>query len=188
MSKENINIQNTNQINYAGNVTIKVCDGKKVIRTIKQHNAGTELFFKILCLAVCGNQDMRSSMPRYLDLGMTQQEGSYESFLTSRKSLTSLHIETVAEAESINHISKFTALITPNDVLSDCSNINTLTIYNQASGRPDEGKLATVTLNPKLNLSTTSTYNYIIEWAMTFGNVEVTGNTDISPDEQEGDS
>lgn len=48
-------VNTNNTLSYSGEVTLKVCDGARVLSTKKFHNAGTKYLARFLCLCLSGN-------------------------------------------------------------------------------------------------------------------------------------
>lgn len=167
-----------NNIQYQGFVTIKILKGNKTIRTIKTHNAGTTLLFKVLSSVLCGNNES-VNMPKYFDLGSMESDGSsytFKSNLANRVALNSKVIENFTTIMEDNKTFKsaygasFTVLI-PSIQILEQKNIDTLRLYSLNYG--EESLLAQVELLNSLEVSYDKGYNYMIEWVMTFENAMI---------------
>lgn len=182
---------NTNNINgnlkYRGIVKISVLKGKKLIKTINHHNAGTTWLFQVLSSMLCGN-DERLNVPRYFDMGnltepTTVQPSIFESAIANRIVLSAKVIDNfqVSETNPDNTIffngsygAVFTALVPSLQLVSTKAEI--LRLYSTKQGG-DETLLAQVTLDNPLSLDYALGYNYMIEWLMTFENALTQSNT-----------
>lgn len=73
MNKKQINQKS---VGYEGNVTLKVCKGNKVIKTIKQNNSGVGRLFHGIALGLISgfvDDNLINYTPKYLGVGRTQQ-------------------------------------------------------------------------------------------------------------------
>ena len=164
-----------NNIQYQGFVTVKVLKGNKAIKTIKTHNAGTTLLFKVLSSVLCGNNES-VNMPRYFDFGNLINDGNsytFKSNLANRMALSAKVIENFTASAGNNSFTSaygasFTVLIPSIQIVAH-KDIDTLRLY--ASNYGEESLLAQVDLSEALEVSYDKGYNYMIEWVMTFENV-----------------
>lgn len=63
---------------YKGNVTIKKLIGNSVYKKDKIHNKGTEEFFRLILLAIAG-ENVSSSMPNYIHTFFKDTSGDFQS-------------------------------------------------------------------------------------------------------------
>ena len=128
---------NTNSaIKYIGRARLTLYRGNKVVRTIEHKNHGTAFLFKVLASALCGNNE-KLNMPRYFDLGSTDDRGIFTSRLTSRPALTAKTLS-ATDIGAENQIApgggaEFTAFI-PASAVVNTTNINTLRLLSSYTG------------------------------------------------------
>lgn len=169
-------ITNNDSIQYAGFVNIKEYRGNKLLRTYELHNAGTNWLFKVLALALVGS-DQRLNMPKFFDMGI--KEGDYfSSGLTARIGLTAEVIERfTTDSTLFGYSAKFTATI-PAASLTKSS----ASCYRLASKGDDAetNVLAEIQLDNAISYKKSLGYSYIVEWVMTFTNVQAEVENDSS--------
>ena len=123
-------------IKYIGRAKLTLYRGNKIVRTIEHRNHGTAWLFKVLASALCG-KDESLNMPRYFDLGTTDDRGIFTSCLASRPALTAKTLS-ANDIGAENQIApgggaQFTAFI-PASAVSDTTNINTLRLLSSYTG------------------------------------------------------
>lgn len=152
---------------YTGSVVAKVMSGKKVVRTIKQHNEGTVWLFQVLAAALIGN-DNRVNMPRFLDA--YKENGN--SALAYKVALTGKYISEIkAEDEVIGWKAVFRCMIPYSSVSSDAV-ISRLSLFsNQTDETGDSTKLATLDLVGDNKIKLSNNQNLLIEWSLSISNV-----------------
>lgn len=118
-------------------------------------------------------------MPRYFDLGSTDDRGIFTSRLTSRPALTAKTLS-ATDIGAENQIApgggaEFTAFI-PASAVVDTTNINTLRLLSSYTGT--DTLLAEIQLENDVDLGASNIYNIMLQWVMAFCNDEDAPNTD----------
>ena len=163
-------IKKTNTIKYSGNASIKILNGKKIVKSVKQHNAGTPWFFQVLASAVIGNNESRN-MPHYIDV-LQKRAGSdpieYDSLITNRIALTSKSFR----AQEGGWIAIMSAVIPYRSLKSTAAtqNIDRVDIYSGSTG---SNLLASVILTDGdvIEIAANTKNNIAVEWDMSFTNI-----------------
>lgn len=119
-------------------------------------------------------------MPRYFDLGTTDDRGIFTSCLASRPALTAKTLS-ANDIGAENQIApgggaQFTAFI-PASAVSDTTNINTLRLLSSYTGA--DTLLAEIQLENNVDLGASNIYNIMLEWIMAFCNDEDAPATEI---------
>ena len=79
--KKDINAKVSNNAGYQGNVTLRIKQGDRIVKTINTHNAGTQYFFYGIAYAISG-EIQGSYLPKYISAGTGTYSGSEEYALT----------------------------------------------------------------------------------------------------------
>jgi hypothetical protein len=127
MSEKQKKKQTNDSIGYVGNVEIKLVRGKKVVKTIKTHNAGKLDLFKFLANNLIGNFDLGGT-PRYIILGI----GSSDAVATqvSTNAIPYSSVSVVTGSEDVSAVFKF---LIPFSSLSLGAEVNIIRLYSQNS-------------------------------------------------------
>lgn len=124
--------QGNASIGYAGNVEIKLMRGKKVIKTIKNHNSGKLPLFSFLANSLIGQFD-NGGTPRYVILGFTAV-GDAEAEQVSSNAIpySNVSLETSSTEEDTSASAVFKFLI-PFSLVVTGLEVNVIRLYNQNS-------------------------------------------------------
>lgn len=179
-------MQIKDSLNYCGFATIKVKKGNKIIKKYSSHNSGTQYLFKLLANALCGNYQ-REYMPRYIDLGNIDENSKFTSSLIHRIPLNSTVVTENSgysielannNVYSIKFGALFSCLFNFSNLIPDGS-INAMQLHSNANG--NDTCLAQIQLADELSEDTlkfSSSYNFLVEWIMTFDNALISSQTD----------
>lgn len=174
MSKE-IKVNDTTQ-QIGGNVTIKVKQGKKTIKTVKVHNTATvDLLYEML-LSLSGNIDT-NKLPRYISVGTgssktTWNQTSLVAEITTTRTLltpnykgapsrnSSIINEGASNEETIGYSSVKYQGIIPYSILGITENIKEIGLFGTQTGN---SLLARIVLDGT-SISVDMGQSLIIEW------------------------
>jgi len=170
------NKKKNSNINYSGEVTVKILHGKKTVKTRKVHNNGTALLFNFLtrCLA---SQYEALFAPRYLRTFNVDNVAELEDFsnidFNNDMISDALPFATVDVAD--NHVD-FQFLIPNNLLKNSTTSINLLGLYSQdrfvTNSDNVKNPMAFVKLIDDDEISVASGENILIVWRLTLSNVE----------------
>jgi hypothetical protein len=156
--------QTNDSIGYVGNVEIKLVRGKKVIKTIKTHNAGKLPLFNFLANTLIGNFD-NGGTPRYIILGI----GSSDAVATqvSTNAIPYSNISLKAGSNDVSAIFKF---LIPFSSVSLGAQVNIIRLYSQNSFSWED-HIAYFKLPPEVpNIVSDGKSNILITWTMKITN------------------
>lgn len=168
MSKE-IKINDTTQ-QIGGNVTIKIKQGKKIIKTVKVHNTATvDLLYEML-LSLSGNID-ENKLPRYISVGTSgaktiwNQTSLFAEITTPRTLLTPNYkgapsrSSEVVNGEAVGYSSVKYQGIIPYSILGITENIKEIGLFGTQEGN---SLLARIVLSTGISVNLGQ--SLIIEW------------------------
>lgn len=170
-----------NAIRYSGFATLKKMRGKTVVQEYMFHNNGTNYLFQALASTLCG-YDRTNDMPKYFDLGSTDNSGNYKCFLANRAYLTSRIVtDYQIDPDTDRSVAAiFTAYIPSSSIVNHEDSVDTLALYSTYSfGDNNTTRLAEIKIsdvNQQFKLSDSKAHSYILEWAMTFNNATTANN------------
>lgn len=128
-------MNNTTNMNYIGNVTLKLKIKDKII-TLKNHNAGSDYLMQSFAKFITGNYEGDRDIPKYLDLRTSANNGStWTTCLTQTLPITSAYFENDSEEGWVARFTttiKYEILISP--ISETSSNMYRLYLY---SGKDD---------------------------------------------------
>lgn len=124
-------MNNTTNINYVGNVTLKVKIKNKVI-TLKNHNAGLDYLMQSFAKFITGNYEGDRDIPKYIDLRTSADNGStWVTCLTKTLPLSSAYFENDSAEGWIARLTatiKYEILISP--ISETSTNLYRLYLYS----------------------------------------------------------
>lgn len=159
--KSNRKIKAKDNIDYSGEVTVKVAHGTRVVKTLTHHNAGALPLFEFITLCLAGDY-YQNKLPRYLRVF-----DSLEHEITLRPVVANSspsYINTSTES------SVTLSFVVPYSLLTQYTDIKTLKIYS-TENYADSNKSnysASITLNSAISISSTS--NLVVAWKMVVRN------------------
>lgn len=156
----------SSSITYRGNVKITVKKNNKVVSKKVIHNEGTQQLFRALCMALCGDTNALTYMPRYLN---AYSDGTVA--LRTPSPLTRRAVEFYDNA----YIARFMTTITYGQLVNVDNKINQIALTYDSIGN---NQLATLTLPQGEEIEVSSiAYTIIIEWSMLFQDANDTAST-----------
>lgn len=129
-------------IGYQGNVTLKICKGKKVVKTIKQNNSGVGRLFHGLALALINGFNVNTLdnyIPKYLGIGY---KNPYPNTATDYNATTlesadggvmlrvKLQPNNVYNVEGVGWVAPFSAIVTAAQLKALDYKVNELGLFS----------------------------------------------------------
>lgn len=156
-----------NGVSYKGNVTLKIIRNGKVFQEIKQHNAGTVDFFRLIALCIAGDPSVVSEMPNYICLF----NATGESDINPTPVLISANLPSISRTPTVNEPSGYKVIFSfliPYTLMTPGTPINRLRLYGGTSHSVNSIYLAELHLSTPLTVSSGS--NLLIDWEMIINN------------------
>jgi hypothetical protein len=124
--------QETNaSLGYSGSVELKLMRGKKVIKTIKTHNAGKLDLFKFIANTLIGKFETLGT-PKYVLLGSGVNDTVAVRVSSNAIPYSNVYIET-SSSPGDTHASAVFKFLVPFSSLSLGSEVNIIRLYSQSS-------------------------------------------------------
>ena len=165
--KKKENTKNTSQIEYTGNVTIKVERNGEVVQVIDGHNSGTYRLFEFIAKCLAGLYES-SYGPKYIQCFHSTSATPDLSSLTSLSGVIPVGTTTYETPTNTQSIAKLTFTI-PGVVFPDGVVVNYFALYNYKDYNNQANPMATYYLSTGLSgLDRNS--NIIVVWELKIGN------------------
>ncbi len=161
----------TSAIGYSGNVTVKVLHKDKVVKTYKQHNAGSVKLFKFIATCL-GNTYEDSGAPRFIRLFASDHTQLVDALPYSQILVESDNSDPTKPTASVS----FTFVVPGSIFDTGSSNPKYLRLYSSEGLGPvewssDDKWLAELEFDNEVEINSSS--NIIIIWELIVGNAPI---------------
>ena len=163
------NINDVTQ-SFSGNVTIKIKQGKRILKKVNVHNEATLNLLYEMLLSLSGNLDP-NKLPSYLGIGTGKYSGNKAYILEgliSEVTITRVHINTDYKGNPVTSDEGYATVvyqgILPYSVLGNPNNLTEIGLFGTLSGN---SLLARVEIDP---ISVTYGQALVVEWTFKIEN------------------
>lgn len=166
-------METKDKITYEGSVKIQLLKGKKVVKTLTKHNAGTLQLFSFISKCLAGYLDgMDNYYPRYVRLYNTDTSQVPISFsgetTTSAVPVVGISLDTTDSSEP-EALVKYEFIIPVSSIKSGTTS-NVIAIYNTINRAAREKPSAYVILTGNQIIDPSDGYNVRVVWTMRISN------------------
>ena len=163
-------MKSNSSISYKGNVTIKILHKDRVVKTIKNHNEGTNLLMSFLVHCLGSDYD-KTKAPKYI-MAYNLSGEAMEGVNNPENNVTIKPIATnISPTYTDNSVTL--SFLLPSTILDVTKKINRLAIYSSSDLNPIN-YMAWIKVDPEINLSMGE--SLLVLWEMTLQNIPEDSN------------